>query len=138
MFEEMADNDKARFQREKAEYNMNPNGRFKHSRFDLALSTGLISLTPLRRSKRDPNAPKRPLCGFMYFSAEERGKVSHFRDVFPYVENLIGRCLRCLSLRRKTHLLFAQVRQENPNFAVGQIGKELGRRWAEADPEVRN
>jgi len=86
MFEEMADNDKARFQREKAEYNMNPNGRFKHS-----------------RSKRDPNAPKRPLCGFMYFSAEERGK----------------------------------VRQENPNFAVGQIGKELGRRWAEADPEVR-
>ena len=34
MFEEMADNDKARFQREKAEYNMNPNGRFKHSRFD--------------------------------------------------------------------------------------------------------
>ena len=34
MFEEMADNDKARFQREKAEYNMNPNGRFKHSRFE--------------------------------------------------------------------------------------------------------
>ena len=30
-----------------------------------------------------------------------------------------------------------KVRQENPNFAVGQIGKELGRRWAEADPEVR-
>ena len=29
------------------------------------------------------------------------------------------------------------MRQENPNFAVGQIGKELGRRWAEADPEVR-
>ena len=37
MFEEMADNDKARFQREKAEYNMNPNGRFKHSRFEALL-----------------------------------------------------------------------------------------------------
>ena len=39
MFEEMADNDKARFQREKAEYNMNPNGRFKHARLDILGST---------------------------------------------------------------------------------------------------
>ena len=39
MFEEMADNDKARFQREKAEYNMNPNGRFKHARLDIHGST---------------------------------------------------------------------------------------------------
>ena len=96
MFEEMADNDKARFQREKAEYNMNPNGRFKHSRFDtFELNTGQISLTHLTRSKRDPNAPKRPLCGFMYFSAEERGKVRPIRDVFPYVENLIWCLFRC-------------------------------------------
>jgi hypothetical protein len=86
MFEEMATNDKQRFQREKAEYNMNPKGGYKQT-----------------RAKRDPNAPKRPLCGFMYFSAEERGK----------------------------------VRVENPNFAVGQIGKELGRRWAAATPETR-
>ena len=87
MFEEMANSDKARFQREKAEYNNTPNRGYKQS-----------------RSKRDPNAPKRPLCGFMYFSAEER----------------------------------ANVRIENPNFAVGQIGKELGRRWAEAPPAVRD
>jgi len=86
MFEEMADNDKARFQREKAEYNNNPNKGYKRA-----------------GSRRDPNAPKRPLCGFMYFSGEERAK----------------------------------VRQEFPNFAVGQIGKELGRRWAEASPETR-
>ena len=39
MFEEMADNDKARFQREKAEYNMNPNGRFKHARLDNILGS---------------------------------------------------------------------------------------------------
>ena len=87
MFEEMANSDKARFQREKAEYNNTPNRGYKQS-----------------RSKRDPNAPKRPLCGFMYFSAEER----------------------------------ANVRIENPNFAVGQIGKELGRRWAEAPAAVRD
>ena len=60
----------------------------------------------------------------MYFSAEERGKVRRIKDIFPYV--------------KKPHPLFVQVRQENPNFAVGQIGKELGRRWAEADPEVGN
>ena len=80
--------------------------------------TNLLSL----RSKRDPNAPKRPLCGFMYFSAEERGKV-----IIHY----------SLLTLQKLICLPQKVRQENPNFAVGQIGKELGRRWAEADPEVR-
>jgi len=55
------------------------------------------------RAKKDPNAPKRPLCGFMCFSNDER----------------------------------ANVRLEHPNFGVGEIGKELGRRWAAADPEVR-
>ena len=78
--------------------------------------TNLLSL----RSKRDPNAPKRPLCGFMYFSAEERGKVRVYKEK-----------------HKKDLCLPPKVRQENPNFAVGQIGKELGRRWAEADPEVR-
>ena len=41
-----------------------------------------------------------------------------------------------LLIAKKLICLSVQVRQENPNFAVGQIGKELGRRWAEADPEV--
>jgi len=86
MFEQMADEDKQRFRNEKAEYNMSPKGGYKQT-----------------RAKKDPAAPKRPLCGFMYFSSEER----------------------------------ANVRLENPNFHVGEIGKELGRRWAEADPEVR-
>ena len=82
MFEEMADNDKARFQREKAEYNMHPNGRFKHARLDILGSTDGALLNDISsiRSKRDPNAPKRPLCGFMYFSAEERGKVLIYKE----------------------------------------------------------
>ena len=58
----------------------------------------------------------------MYFSAEERGKVRIQKEKTKTKKNL------CLPQK---------VRQENPNFAVGQIGKELGRRWAEADPEVR-
>ena len=87
MFEQMADNDKQRFRQEKAEYNMSPKGGYKQT-----------------RAKKDPNAPKRPLCGFMMFSNEERVK----------------------------------VREIMPNAGVGELGKELGKRWAEASPEVRD
>ena len=31
-----------------------------------------------------------------------------------------------------------KVRAANPNFAVGDIAKELGRRWADADPTVKS
>ena len=55
VFEQMADNDKQRFRQEKAEYSMSPKGGYKQT-----------------RAKKDPNAPKRPLCGFMTFSNEER------------------------------------------------------------------
>ena len=60
MFEEMADNDKARFQREKAEYNMNPNGRFKHSRFDLicAVHTHSNFTEPSFQVKAGSKCPK--------------------------------------------------------------------------------
>ena len=86
MFEQMAENDKERFQREKAEYNMSPKGGYKQT-----------------RAKKDPNAPKRPLCGFMCFSNDERVK----------------------------------VREVMPNAGVGDLGKELGKRWGEASAEVR-
>jgi len=59
MFEEMATNDKQRFQREKAEYQQQPNsGQYQQ-----------------RRTQRDPNAPKRPLCAFMCFSNDMRSQV---------------------------------------------------------------
>ena len=55
------------------------------------------------RSKKDPNAPKRALSGFFWFSNDERAK----------------------------------VKAANPDFGVGDIAKELGRRWAEASEEVK-
>ena len=55
------------------------------------------------RSKKDPNAPKRALSGFFWFSNDERSK----------------------------------VKAANPDFGVGDIAKELGRRWAEASDEVK-
>ena len=31
----------------------------------------------------------------------------------------------------------AKVKEANPNFGVGDIAKELGRRWAETTPEEK-
>ena len=31
-----------------------------------------------------------------------------------------------------------KVREANPNFSVGEIAKELGRRWSEATPELKS
>lgn len=31
----------------------------------------------------------------------------------------------------------SKVKEANPNFGVGEIAKELGRRWAEASPEIK-
>ena len=30
-----------------------------------------------------------------------------------------------------------QVRRENPNYGLGEVAKELGRRWAEMDPGIK-
>lgn len=30
-----------------------------------------------------------------------------------------------------------KVKEKNPEFGVGDIAKELGRRWSDADPEVK-
>lgn len=30
-----------------------------------------------------------------------------------------------------------KVKEKNPEYGVGDIAKELGRRWAEADPEAK-
>lgn len=31
-----------------------------------------------------------------------------------------------------------KVKAQNPEYGVGDIAKELGRRWADADPEARS
>ena len=58
-----------------------------------------------RKTKRtkDPNAPKRALSGFFWFSQDERHK----------------------------------VKAANPDFGVGDVAKELGRRWSEVSEDVK-
>jgi len=57
-----------------------------------------------RKKKKDPNAPKRSMSAFFWFSQDERKK----------------------------------VREINPSYGVGDVAKELGRRWSDADPTLKS
>lgn len=76
-------------------------------RYDSEMSTYVPSKLEKRGKKRkhikDPNAPKRSLSAFFWFSNDERSKVKAI----------------------------------NPEYGVGDVAKELGRRWAEADHEMK-
>ena len=58
-----------------------------------------------RKGKRakDPNAPKRPLSAFFWFSNDERAK----------------------------------VKAAMPDASIGNVAKELGRRWSEFTPDQK-
>nr|AEE62668.1 unknown [Dendroctonus ponderosae] len=88
-FHEMAETDKKRYDTEMQSYTP-PKGEKQRGK--------------KRKQIKDPNAPKRSLSAFFWFSNDERGK----------------------------------VKAQNPEYGVGDIAKELGRRWADADPEVRS
>ncbi|XP_028132207.2 high mobility group protein DSP1 isoform X3 [Diabrotica virgifera virgifera] len=87
-FHEMAENDKKRYDTEMQSYTP-PKGEKQRGK--------------KRKQIKDPNAPKRSLSAFFWFSNDERGK----------------------------------VKAQNPEYGVGDIAKELGRRWAEADQEAK-
>ena len=76
-FDEMAEKDKARWEREMEDY-VPPKGEKKR-----------------RKRTKDPNAPKRALSAFFFFCQEER----------------------------------ADVKKIHPTYGVGDIAKELGKRW---------
>lgn len=88
-FHEMAETDKKRYDTEMQNYTP-PKGE-KQVR------------GKKRKQIKDPNAPKRSLSAFFWFSNDERGK----------------------------------VKAQNPEYGVGDIAKELGRRWADATQETK-
>ncbi|XP_017786183.1 PREDICTED: high mobility group protein DSP1 [Nicrophorus vespilloides] len=88
-FHEMAENDKKRYDLEMQHYTP-PKGEKQRGK--------------KRKQIKDPNAPKRSLSAFFWFSHDERGK----------------------------------VKGANPEYGVGDIAKELGRRWSDADPETKS
>jgi len=85
-FNQMAEGDKKRYEAEISKY-----------------SAPEVKRGRKPKKVKDPNAPKRALSGFFWFSQEERQK----------------------------------VRAANPDFGVGDIAKELGRRWAECPEDVK-
>jgi len=63
-FQELSEKDKERYESEMLEYVPPPGGEIKQQRGGKG-----------KKQKKDPNAPKRALCGFMFFCNEERPKV---------------------------------------------------------------
>jgi len=94
-------------EREKRWFNQMAEGDKKRYEAEISRYVPPTELTPKRGRKpkkvKDPNAPKRALSGFFWFSNDERQK----------------------------------VRAANPDFGVGDIAKELGRRWADAPEDVK-
>ena len=92
-------------------------------------------MTKKKKVKRmkDPNAPKRALSGFFWFSNEERPKVQAANPDFK-VQLKIS----------ESHTLIKKLTQKfNPDLyihvsiKVGDVAKELGRRWADCDPSTK-
>lgn len=86
-FHQMAEKDKKRYESEMANYKPAKGEKGKK-----------------RKRTKDPNAPKRSLSAFFWFSNDERPK----------------------------------VKESMPDATVGDIAKELGRRWNEVSSEVRS
>ena len=97
----MAEDDKKRYEVEMANYTPGQSHLPTPSASAAAISAAMTSKEKRTRKKRtkDPNAPKRSMSAFFWYSQEERSK----------------------------------VRAANPKLGVGDIAKELGRRWGEAD-----
>lgn len=85
-FQQMAEKDKKRYESEMANYKPSKNDKGKK-----------------RKRTKDPNAPKRSLSAFFWFSNDERPK----------------------------------VKESMPDSTVGDVAKELGRRWNEVPQETR-
>jgi len=94
-FQQMAEDDKKRYDVEMQSY-VPPAA---------AMAAANKSMPKSRqKKKKDPNAPKRSMSAFFWFSQDERKK----------------------------------VREKNPNYGVGEVAKELGRRWADADATLKS
>jgi hypothetical protein len=97
----------------------------------------------LASSSKDPNAPKRALGAYMFFSADKRGEVRAARGLAagrpracctPSPAPLVWPSCRCAPCscpapappRLHPH---PQIKAKNPSFGVADIAKELGVAW---------
>lgn len=92
-FRQLSEEDKKRYDVEMAAFNPTP-----------AQANNPTKPQKNKKRKKDPNAPKRSMSAFFWFSQDERKK----------------------------------VRAANPNFGVGEVAKELGRRWSDAEAALKS
>jgi len=92
-FHQLAEKDKKRYESEMANYKPTDKG-----------AKGKGAKGGKRKRTKDPNAPKRSLSAFFWFSNDERSK----------------------------------VKESMPDSTVGDVAKELGKRWNESSTDVRS
>lgn len=87
--------------------------------------------TKAGKAKKDPNAPKRPLSAYMYFSQENRSTVKEENPDASF-----GACLTRLPVAIAELTLRARRVCKHAAFLpTGDLGKLLGAKWKEMDDE---
>ncbi len=102
------------------------------------------------RKPKDKNAPKQALSAFMYFSSDQRAKVSVLCvraggslafeqwNAFSWkVETRMGGLCRSPNPTPPLTSHPPQVKEDNPDIKFTEIGKVLGERWKALGPEEK-
>jgi len=109
-FQGMADRDKVRFDDEMKHYEPAPGAGGRGSK---------------RKQTKDPNAPKRSLSAFFWWLLYILLKVTALT-----IDISISNSRFCNDER-------GHVKEQHPDYTLGDIAKELGKRWAEVDEATK-
>lgn len=82
-----------------------------------------------QKKKKDPNAPKRAISAFMFFSQTEREVMEFTHSLFATssipCSIILPRCI----LMNHANSLMQNVKKSNPGIAFTEVGRVLGERW---------
>ncbi|CAL5401365.1 unnamed protein product [Camellia sinensis] len=81
-----------------------------------------------QKKKKDPNAPKRALSGFMFFSQSEREAVPYVKACSYHVPIFVPPTgTICISSRERKYI--TNMKKINPGIAFTDVGRVLGDKW---------
>lgn len=97
------------------------------------------------KKKKDPNAPKRAMSAFMFFSNDKRATVSlsSMPAPLPLLHNCSkppkkGKVMMCHATFISLWDLSLQAKKDHPDASFGEVGKILGSLWKEADAKEKS
>lgn len=76
--------------------------------------------------KKDPNAPKRAMSAFMFFSKMEREVSKHS---YIYFVSFYFLCFEFKKLMHFTRVQLQNVKKDIPSISFKEMGRVLGERW---------